>query len=122
MSFDSDASFVDLDKAIGPREEVERTVCGQRVHITGIARNKKNAGLEGDGPNRFCIRIFEFKWQEPIVGRRVKVNGCLSRFWKQVPSPEPPVTTLPSVRNVLPGVPMGFSYCLEDVRYELIAE
>lgn len=91
----NDASEVELDRAICPRSQLDgkhEIHYGARVRLHGIAiaagsdhppsLNLGNGvgvvmtgGLSGARP---------FSWDDPLIGQRVVVEGCLSRTWRPV--------------------------------------
>jgi len=122
-SLASDATFDDLDRLLGERRKIEEVVCGPRIRIEGIATvsRREMSYLEGDGTAPFSILMRTVEWPKEIVGRRVSIEGRLTRQWHtSVRS----VRTSPwpwnsEVKNQLVGIGTGFGYYLDNWTYEL---
>ena len=122
-SLASDATFEDLDRLLGERRKIEEVMCGPRIRIVGFATASRRelSYLEGDGTAPFSILMRTVEWPKEIVGRRVSVEGRLTRQWhasvRSVRTSAWPWNS--DVKNQLVGIGTGFGYYLDNWTYEL---
>jgi hypothetical protein len=126
----------ELDQAICPRTGDERVIWfsvrkGARIRLTGAAEPgnlKQWPALTLPDGNRVFIRRDssgddQFAWEPGVAGRRVTVEGCVSRTWY-------PTTDQRRARNakldwrrqqtanVLTATPSGYAYKIAVARCE----
>jgi hypothetical protein len=129
-SFDSKASDADLDQLLGARVEKYERVHGPRIRIDGTAKYtfKGGARVVGASARPFSIKLidqsgFDIEWPQDVVGRRIIVEGCLSRIYYPRELQHPDTSHWSDrekrTKNFLRGWPSGFVYELRSFKYEL---
>ena len=117
------ATSDDLDRLLGEKRKIEEVVFGPRIRIDGFATvsRRELSYAEGDGTVPFSIVMQTIGWPKEIVGRRLSVEGRLSRQWhtsiRSVRTSPWPWNS--EVKNQLVGIGTGFGYYLDNWTYEL---